>query len=365
MKRPRKLAPSIFMRDTMSQPGGGRHRDVLVQKARRYIAQGSKSFHAASWLFDRDTRERTWLLYAWCRRCDDIADVQELGGALGAQKDAVNRVNGIRALTDRAFDGLPTADVAFDAMGQVSSECGLTREMAEDVITGFALDAKEWRPRTEDDLLRYCYHVAGAVGVMMARVMGVSADDEATLDRACDLGIAFQLANIARDLVEDDAAGRCYLPVDWLVRQDIEPGQHTKPHHRTELASMAAKLVTLARQYRQSGLAGTRALRFRQRWAIHAAARIYGEIGEEVGRRGPDAWHSRVTTSAWQKLRYVAAAFVDALRKSHPMPDPMPRMSRRDILIEVRMAGPIAPPPQTPLADEGIIDADVATDNTP
>lgn len=356
MRRPRKLAPSIFMRNTMSQPGGGRHRDVLVQKAQAYIARGSKSFNAASWLFDRDTRERTWLLYAWCRRCDDIADAQDMGGALGDQSDAAHRVNSIRILTDRAFDGLPTADVAFDAMGQVASECGLTREMAEDVITGFALDAQDWRPRTQDDLLRYCYHVAGAVGVMMARVMMVPASDSATLDRACDLGISFQLANIARDLVEDDAAGRCYLPVNWLVREDIEPGQHTKPHHRQELADMAQKLVLLARQYRQSGLAGTRALSFRQRWAIHAAARIYGEIAEEVGRRGPLAWHRRVTTSRLQKLRFVGAAFIDALRKSHPMPDTPPPRSRGEILVEVRMAGPIAPPPQTPLRDEGIVD---------
>jgi len=319
----------------VSDAGGSYPRALLVQKARQYIAQGSKSFHAASWLFDHVTRERTWLLYAWCRRCDDIADAQELGGALGDQSNAIERVDNIRALTDRAFAGKPTDDLAFDAMGQVASECGLTRKMAEDVITGFALDAKEWRPRTEDDLLRYCYHVAGAVGVMMAQVMGVLHDDEDTQDRACDLGIAFQLANISRDLVEDDTAGRCYLPIEWLVRQDIEPGQHTKPHHRNELAAMAAKLVALARQYRQSGLAGTSALNFRQRWAIHAAARIYGEIGEEVGRRGAEAWHSRVTTSAGQKLRHVIGAFCDALCKSHSMPDPAPRLSRSDILAQI------------------------------
>ena len=320
----------------MNETAGSYPRATLVRKARQYIAQGSKSFHAASWLFDRATRERSWLLYAWCRRCDDIADVQELGGSLGDQKDAIQRVKGISALTDRAFAGCSTGDLAFDAMGQVASECGLTREMAEDVIMGFALDAKERRPRTEDDLLRYCYHVAGAVGVMMARVMGVPDDDEATLDRACDLGIAFQLANIARDIVEDDAAGRCYLPLEWLAEQDIEPGQHTKPHHRNELAAMAAKLVTLARQYRMAGLAGTAALNFRQRWAIHAAARIYGEIGEDVGRRGAEAWHSRVTTSAGQKLSHIAGAFIDALRPSHPCPDPMPRLNRRDILAQIR-----------------------------
>ncbi len=84
--------------------------------------------------------------------------------------------------------------------------------MARQVIEGFALDAADWQPRTEADLLRYCWHVAGAVGVMMAVVMGVDPTDDDTLERAADLGMAFQLANIARDIAEDDAADRCYIP---------------------------------------------------------------------------------------------------------------------------------------------------------
>ncbi|MFX4967367.1 squalene/phytoene synthase family protein, partial [Acinetobacter baumannii] len=76
-------------------------------------------------------------------------------------------------------------------------------------------------PQTEQDLYRYCYHVAGAVGCMMALAMGVPADDDATLDRACDLGLAFQLANIARDVAEDARAGRCYLPQAWLDELEI------------------------------------------------------------------------------------------------------------------------------------------------
>ena len=178
--------------------------------------------------------------------------------------------------------------------------------------------------------MQYCYHVAGAVGVMMAVVMGVDRDDEEVLDRACDLGFAFQLANIARDLEEDDAAGRCYLPVEWLVEQDIEPGQLMKPHHREEVVEMAQRLVELARLHRAAALSGTRALNFRQRWAIHAAARIYGAIAEEVDARGAAAWDHRVIVSRAAKLRHVAAAWFDALRKSHPMPSPMPEWSRRD-----------------------------------
>lgn len=348
---PRLLAPSRILRTTPAQAGGGRDRDDLVAAAWAAIRTGSRSFAAASRLFDPLTRERVWLLYAWCRRCDDLADAQDGGGTLGDQDGAQRRLASIRLLTERAFDGLPTADPAFDGFGLVARECGITRDMAGDVIEGFALDAAGWRPRSEMDLARYCYHVAGAVGVMMARVMGVPAEDSDTLDRACDLGIAFQLANIARDLDEDDAADRCYVPIDWLVEEDIEPGQQMKPHHRQEMADIAARLIRRMESHEAAARLGAAQLPFRSRWAVLAAARIYGAIGREVVARGPNAWDRRVVIGRWAKLRHVAAALAEAVINRPPHPAAMPEWTRGDILIEVRMAGPVAPPPMDPLPD--------------
>ena len=295
-------------------------RAALVDHARLTIKHGSQSFSAAARLFDRETRERAWLLYAWCRRCDDIADNQVLGGELGEQTDLDSRLALIRKLTARAFEGKPTGDPAFDALGIVAHEVGLTPAMAEDVIAGFALDAEDWRPRTEADMMRYCYHVAGAVGVMMAVVMGVDPEDRDTLDRANDLGLAFQLSNIARDIVEDDAAGRCYLPEMWLVEQDIEPGQHTKPHHREELAEMAARLVALVEKHEAAARVGAERLPFRSRWAVLSAARIYGAIGRKVRARGTQAWNHRTYVPRWEKALYGVRAFLSAAinREKHP-----------------------------------------------
>jgi len=295
-------------------------RAVLVDHAHKAIKFGSQSFSAASQLFESETRERAWLLYAWCRRCDDIADNQVLGGELGDQSDLDARLALIRKLTALAFEGKATGDPAFDALGVVAQECGLTPAMAEDVIAGFALDAEDWRPRTEADMMRYCFHVAGAVGVMMAVVMGVDPKDQNTLDRANDLGLAFQLSNIARDIVEDDAAGRCYLPVMWLVEQDIEPGQHTKPHHREELAEMAARLVKLVEKHEAAARVGAERLPFRSRWAVLSAARIYGAIGRKVRARGTEAWNSRTYVPRWEKALYGARAFLSAIinREKHP-----------------------------------------------
>jgi 15-cis-phytoene synthase len=288
-------------------------RPTLITHARASIARGSKSFSAASKLFDRQTRERVWMLYAWCRKCDDMADGQDHGGAMEQVADPMERLAQIKALTARAIQGEATGDPAFDCLGIVAAECGLTQQMADDVIAGFALDAKDWRPRSEDDLYQYCYHVAGAVGVMMAVVMGVSPKDNATLDRACDLGLAFQLANIARDIEEDDAAERCYLPAEWIAYMDIEPGQHMKPHYRDRLALLAKRLCDAAERYEASARVGAAKLPLRSRWAVLTAAGIYGDIAREVRRKSTHAWDSRVYTSKVQKLGWAARAFGQAL----------------------------------------------------
>jgi phytoene synthase len=310
-------------------------REALLAHARQSIRRGSKSFRAASRLFDRPTRERVWLLYAWCRACDDLADAQDHGGRLGDQSGAAAKLATIRALTHAALAGGPTGNPAFDALGLLARESGLTRAMAEEVLEGFALDADGWRPQSEADMLRYCYHVAGAVGVMMAAVMGVSATDEDTLDRASDLGVAFQLANIARDVAEDHAAGRCYLPGDWLAEAGIAPTALLA--HRTALARMIARLAALATQYEASARIGARRLGFRQRWAVLAAAGIYGTIAREAARRGDKASDGRISTSKLAKLGFVAKAFIQAI-----LPAPTaakPGLSRRELAALARGAG--------------------------
>ena len=299
-------------------------RAATVAAARDIIARGSKSFAAASTLFDKPTRERAWLLYAWCRRCDDLADGQELGHNMVKVDDPAARLALIRDQSDAALAGKPVADPAFAALGLVAAETAMPRRFVDDLIAGFALDAEDWRPRTEDDLMRYCYHVAGVVGCMMAVVMGVDPADEATLDRACDLGLAFQLANIARDLMEDDAAARCYLPVEWLVEMDIPPGQHMKPPFRKRLTVLARRLTDQAAAYEESAKAGTPALGYRSAWAVLAAAGIYGGIARKVAARGEHAWDHRVTTSKAEKLGWVARAAAEAAGRSRYADRPRP-----------------------------------------
>ncbi len=304
-------------------------RAALVAHARQSIARGSKSFAMASRLFDRETRERVWLLYAWCRACDDLADAQDMGGDLGDQSSVAERVATIRDLTVRAMAGETTEEPAFDALGLLAREAPITQAMADDVLAGFDLDARGWQPRCSADVLRYCYHVAGAVGVMMAAVMGVPAGDEDSLDRACDLGLAFQLANIARDVSEDAAAGRCYLPAEWLEEAGIASNELTRPYNLQALVPLVARLCDMAEVYEASARIGAARLPFRKRWAVLSAAGIYGAIAREVRARGDCALDRRVHTSGAQKAGFVLRALAESLMS--PRNTARPALSRQEL----------------------------------
>ena len=281
-------------------------RAALVEEARSVIEAGSKSFRFASRLFDRETRERAWLLYSWCRACDDIVDGQSLGHSASAVSDPQARIRFVQAKTEAALAGEAGLGLPFDALRTVAAECALPRRFIDDHLAGFARDSASWKPETADDLLSYCYQVAGAVGCLMAVIMGVSPEDDETLDRAADLGIAFQLANIMRDLKEDCANGRCYLPVEWLSQAGLTREDHLDPVNRDKLVALGARMGALADAYQASARAGADRLPYRSRWAVLSAAGIYGAIAEKVVHRGARAWDSRAVVPKIEKLRHVA-----------------------------------------------------------
>ena len=284
-------------------------REDIIVGARAVIDKGSKSFRAASRLFDPTTRDRATLLYCWCRHCDDVADGQVYGFGSAVRGD----VSLLRGLTRRVIEGGKVNELPFLALGQLLSECPIPARFIEDHLAGFALDEVGWQPRNEEDLALYCYHVAGAVGCMMAILMGVDEHDEGTLERAADLGIAFQLSNIARDLREDHEAGRCYLPLSWLAEFKVEHHQLLEELHRPALAAMAKRLTDSAAIYERSARQGVVKLPFRSRLAVLAALRIYGAIGRKVGSLGTTAWDRRVTISKGRKLSFLIPTVAEAI----------------------------------------------------
>ncbi|WP_407315816.1 phytoene/squalene synthase family protein [Pseudomonas sp. nanlin1] len=285
----------------------------LLDHATQSIAVGSKSFAAASRLFDPATRRSAVMLYAWCRHCDDVIDGQEAGhsATLVEQHEVNQRLAGLVAQTHAVYAGQPAEAPAFAAFAEVVKRHGIKERYAQEHLAGFAMDVHQRHYLLIEDTLDYCYHVAGVVGLMMAQVMGVS--DERTLDRACDLGMGFQLTNIARDIVEDARVGRCYLPQAWLDELSI-PTQHlADPQYREPLAVLAKRLVDLAEPFYISAQAGLSALPWRSAWAVATACGVYREIGIEVEKRGAHAWDGRVSTSKLDKLRLVFAGLGQAV----------------------------------------------------
>jgi 15-cis-phytoene synthase len=274
----------------------------LARLSSEIIQKGSKSFAAASKLFDAKTRVSAHLLYAWCRHCDDVIDGQDLGfrDPAGRKHDPRAALQLLRSQTADALAGRPMSEPVFQAFQAVMRQHAIPGRHAFALLDGFAMDVEGRQYHTLDDTLQYCYHVAGVVGVMMATIMG--ARSEATLDRASDLGLAFQLTNIARDVVEDADAGRCYLPGAWLAEAGLTPERMLAPANRLALFGVAARLIAEAERYYNSARHGIADLPLRSGWAIGTARAVYRRIGREVIRRGPRAWDARVSTSTLQKV---------------------------------------------------------------
>ena len=284
-------------------------RDEIVAQAHESIERGSKSFRAASRLFDKVTRERAWLLYCWCRHCDDVCDGQLYGFGNGVR----GNVAVLRGKTRRAIAGEPVTELPFRALRLLLSECPIPERFLDEHLRGFSLDEEGWQPVTGEDLIRYCYYVAGTVGCMMAILMGVPPDDEETLERAADLGIAFQLSNIARDLREDLDADRCYLPVEWMMDFGVQPETIFRAENAGALTAIVERLIDDVAIYEASARKGVAKLPFRSRLAVLSALRIYGAIGRRVRRLGDAAWDQRVTIGKVRKLSFVVPSFAEAL----------------------------------------------------
>lgn len=296
-------------------------RDVVVAHGESAIAEGSQSFAAAARLFDRQTRQDAVMLYSWCRHCDDVIDGQTLGHAQQAdfRVGQQQRLDLLRRQTAAALQGDRTEDPVFEALRRVVERHQIPARHPKELLAGFEMDVSNRSYTSISQTLAYCYHVAGVVGVMMAMIMGVK--NAETLDRACDLGLAFQLTNIARDVVEDARAGRVYLPAELLARHGITAIDPEDMAQRPALHAAALELLDLAEAYYESAYVGLADLPARSAWAIAVARRVYRAIGEKLRAAGPSAWDHRVSTSKAEKSKLLVLSLGDVARTRVSKPE--------------------------------------------
>lgn len=284
----------------------------LANYGQSTINAGSKSFAKAAMLFDRETGHSVKLLYAWCRHCDDEIDGQTLGRGLLilSKTEQIQSLQSLETQTADAFAKNPCAHPAFSALAYVAEKHNISEHHAHELLRGFALDVADSRFETIDDTLNYCYHVAGVVGIMMAQIMGVT--DKPTLLRACDLGIAFQLTNIARDVMDDIAIGRCYLPQQWLKTAGMTESDINLSEYRTVLHALVQDLLKVADNYYASAHYGIAHLPMRSAWAIASALLIYRDIGVQIKTATDNAWLTRAHTSKAKKISLIGQGYLIA-----------------------------------------------------
>lgn len=262
------------------------------------IRHGSLSFHAASKLLPAKVRDPALALYAFCRLADDEVDEGDY------QAGAVLR---LQERLDAAYAGKPHNAPEDRAFAAIVEDFEMPRALPEALLEGLAWDAAERRYATLSGVRDYSARVASAVGAMMCVLMRVRDPD--ALARACDLGVAMQLTNIARDVGEDARMGRIYLPLDWLADAGIDPLNFVRePLPTDEVRRMVKRLLAEAdRLYRRSE-AGIDVLPLQARTGIWAARLIYAGIGKQLRRQGYDSISMRARTNGRQKLGWLAQA---------------------------------------------------------
>jgi 15-cis-phytoene synthase len=264
------------------------------------LRDGSRTFFAASLILPAGLRAPSAGLYAFCRVADDAID-QARGGAAALSR--------MRARLESVYRGQPEDHAVDRVFADTVQRGAIPPAIPQALIEGFAWDVERRRYETLADLECYAIRVAGTVGLMMALLMGVR--DRAALAHACDLGVAMQLTNVARDVGEDARNGRLYLPLDWLREEGIDPLLWlARPEHTPALARVIERLLGAAEDLYAAAEPGISALPTNCRPGMRAARLLYAEIGREVARRGFDSISQRAVVSWQRKARILTDAMM-------------------------------------------------------
>jgi 15-cis-phytoene synthase len=294
------------------------------QTCQELMRGGSKTFFAASRLLPRRVRGPAIALYAFCRVADDAIDFSG---------DRVVALAGLNERLRRIYAGEPMAFAPDRALAAVVRDFDMPLELVSALLEGFEWDAEGRRYETIEDLQAYGARVAGSVGAMMAVVMRTRG--EQALARACDLGVAMQLTNIARDVGEDARSGRLYLPLQWMREAGIDPATWLEnPIFDARIASVINRLIAAADVLYERSEHGIGQLPRDCRPAIRAARLVYAEIGRALEKTGLDSVNHRAVVSGARKLALLARASGAALISPADPKRQIPSLAANQFLVE-------------------------------
>lgn len=291
--------------------------DVQLREAYRHCRQiaraRARNFYFAFVALPRTKRDAICAVYAFMRRADDISD--EPGLDLGTRREAMSAW---LAAWKSADAGAVTSDLTFVALRDARRRFEIPSEWLDQLVEGTTLDLEEAQPAyaTFDDLYRYCYLVASVVGLVCIRIFGY--DDANAESLAEETGIAFQLTNILRDVAEDAAMGRVYLPDSdlsefGLARNDLLSRQSPATISRVKL--VMAQLAERAEEYYISAERLLPLIHEDSRPALWVLVNIYRRLLLRIKSNGFDVFSAKISLPLSEKLMILAQGLLQVLRQ--------------------------------------------------
>ena len=273
----------------------------------KILATSGESFFWARRFLGKKMGHDAAVLYSFCRVLDDMAD--------GDLPDGFEHLSTIQASLEK---GEWNDHALLRHHAPMVNEYNLPRDVIASLVEGLMDDqADEVLLPDEESLIQYAYKVAGTVGLLMCEILNNS--DPKAKPHAVDLGIAMQLTNIARDVVEDARMGRRYLPGSWVGNMSPEDilDAALDPYgpDGVQITRAVERLLDLAESYYASGRAGLAYLPARAHFSIGVAAKVYRQIGRQL-LRSKDSWHGkRQVTSKGSKMLCTFRATANLARR--------------------------------------------------
>ncbi len=261
----------------------------------------SSNFYYAFITLPPDKRNSVYAGYSFCKLADDIVDDGEYGDAAGEALDSLQV-----KLAD-AYNGRADGDMWL-ALGDTLHRYPIDQRHLLDVVDGCRMDLNGTTYETFDDLVQYCKLVASATGLALIEVFGY--EDERAVEYATDLGIALQLTNILRDITEDLAIGRVYLPADELAEYGVSVDDLRNKRVTPEFRRFMKFQVGRAREYLVSGIRLFPFLDKQSRSCPETMTSVYQTLLDQIEKNDYDVLNHRVGLSKFQKFKLLTVIWL-------------------------------------------------------
>ncbi len=275
---------------------------AAYEECRRVTRREARNFYFAFLTLPTRQRRAIYVVYTFCRYCDDSVDAE------GTHEEKLQRIEYLRSMLAEAYAGNADQPL-FIGLADVAATYGIPEEYFREVLNGVESDLVKTRYANFEELRGYCYQVASVVGLICIHIFGFRGGEEARRG-AIDLGLAMQLTNICRDVLEDWEFGRVYLPQDELARFGVTEADLENRAVTDGFANLMQFQIDRAREYFANGRQLLPYLSPRSRACPAALGLIYGGVLNKIESGGYDVFRERIGLSKGAKLRLMARAWL-------------------------------------------------------